>query len=194
MELTMIKDLALKNRSFRKFHNDKKVSIENLTELIDIARVTPSSKNRQPLKYVLVTKDNDVDFVFNQLRWAWYLKDWDGPAKDEQPPCYIIMCCDTDLNDKALIDSGISAQTILLAAVENQLGGCIIRTVNRYAIAKHFNLPPNLEIVQVIAIGVPNQKVELTDISEKGSVEYFEDEAGTHFVPKRKLDELIIIP
>jgi len=194
MELTMIKDLVLKNRSYRKFHNDINVSVESLTELVDIARVTPSSKNRQPLKYVLVTKENDVDFVFNQLRWAWYLKDWDGPTKEEQPPSYIIMCCDTNLNDKALIDSGISAQTILLAAVEKQLGGCIIRTVNRYAIAKHFNLPANYEIVQVIAIGVPNQKIELTDINKSGSIEYFEDKDGTHFVPKRKLDELIIIP
>lgn len=190
----MIKDLALKNRSYRKFHKDKKISISTLTEFVDIARVTPSSKNRQPLKYLLVTKDDDLDFVYGQLKWAWYLKDWDGPAIDEQPPSYIIMCCDTDLNDKAMIDVGIAAQTILLAAVEKKLGGCIIRTVNRYAISKHFNLPANLDIVQVIAIGYPNQKVELTDIDESGSVEYFEDNEGTHFVPKRKLEDLIIIP
>lgn len=190
----MIKDLVLKNRSFRKYHYDKKVSIDTLTKLVDLARTTPSSKNRQPLKYVLVTKDYDVDLVFSKLRWAWYLKDWNGPSAEEQPPSYIIMCCDTDLNDKAMIDTGIASQTILLGAVEENLGGCIIRTVDRYAISSHFNLPENLEIIQVIAIGYPNQKVELTDIDDSGSINYFEDDEGTHFVPKRKLEDLIIIP
>ncbi len=190
----MIKDLVLKNRSYRKFHNDKKVSVDTLKEFIDIARTTPSSKNRQPLKYILVTNYEDNEFVFSQLKWAWYLKDWDGPSKDEQPPSYIIMCIDTNLNDNAMIDAGIAAQTILLGAVENQLGGCIIRTVNRYAISKYFNLSENLEIVQVLAIGYPNQEIELTDVKDDESINYFEDLNGKHFVPKRKLEDLIIIP
>ncbi len=190
----MIKDLVLKNRSYRKFHNDKKVSIQELSNLIELARLTPSSKNQQPLKYVLATKEHDTNFVFSQLKWAWYLKDWDGPSEDEKPPAYIIMCIDTNLNENAMIDAGISAQTILLGAVENQLGGCIIRTVNRYAISKYFNLPPNIEIIQVIAIGHPNQDVEITDIDSTGSINYFENNVGVHFVPKRKLEDILIIP
>ncbi len=188
----MIKDLVQQNRSYRKFHNDKKVTHAQLLNLVDLARITPSSKNRQPLKYILITEDNDVDFVFSQLKWAWYLKKWDGPTKNEQPPSYIIMCIDKDLNDKALIDSGISAQTILLGATEEKLGGCILRTVNRYAISKHFNLPSNIEVVQVIAIGYPNQEVELTKLDKNGSIVYYENNDGIHYVPKRKLEDIII--
>lgn len=190
----MIKKLALLNRSYRKYINNVKINLETLTDLIEAARIAPSSKNQQPLKYILLTKENDTNFVFKHLRWAWYLKDWDGPAENERPPAYIIMCCDTDLNDQALIDAGISAQTILLSAVEKGLGGCIIRTVNRYAIAKYFNLPSNLDIIQVLAIGVPDQKVELTTPDENGSIEYYEDKDGIHYVPKRKLEDIIIIP
>ncbi len=188
----MIKDLVLKNRSYRKFHNNRKISEDTLMELVDLARTTPSSKNLQPLKYLLVTDNGDVDFLYGQLNWAWYLKDWEGPKENERPPAYIIMCIDTNLNEKALIDAGISAQTILLGAAEKGLGGCIIRTVNGYAVSKQFNLPSNIEVVQVIALGYPNQEIILTDIDETGSVKYHEDKMGNHVVPKRKLDDIII--
>lgn len=188
----MIKDLILKNRSYRKFQNNRKIEYGTLKELVDLARTTPSSKNLQPLRYILVTEENDVDFVFSQLKWAWYLKNWEGPTEMERPPAYIIMCIDTEVNKKALIDVGISSQSILLGATELGLGGCIIRTVNGYRVSRHFDLPSNIEIVQVIALGYPDQNIQLTEISDNESIEYFEDENGTHFVPKRKLDDIIL--
>lgn len=188
----MIKNLVKSNRSYRKFINSQKVSEQQLIELVDLARVTPSSKNLQPLRYLLVTDEKDSNFVFKQLKWAWYLKNWSGPYEDEQPPSYIVVCIDTDINDKADIDSGIAAQTILLGAVESGLGGCIIRTVNGYAIKKHFNLPESIEVVMVLAIGYPDQKIILEEIDNDDSVEYYENDEGTHFVPKRKLNDILL--
>lgn len=186
----MLRDLIKKNRSYRKFHADIPVSMDELKSLIDLARITPSSKNRQPLKYILVTDPKDTAHVFNQLKWAKHLKDWDGPSENERPPSYIIMMQDNTLNDlPALIDAGISAQSILLGAVEKGLGGCIIRSVNRERIAKYFKLEQNLEIIQVIAIGKPNQKISLVEVSENKTA-YFE-ENSVHHVPKRNLDDLI---
>lgn len=190
----MIKDLVLLNRSYRKYHNDKKVSVKQLTDLIDLARTTPSSKNRQPLKYILVTNNDDVDFVESHLKWAKFLVDWNGPEKSEQPPAYIIMLIDKNINEQADIDAGIAAQTILLGAVEKQLAGCILRSVNRFALSKYFNLSSNLEIVQVMAIGNPNQNIKLTSPDAEGSVNYYEGNDGTHYVPKRKLEDIIITP
>lgn len=190
----MIKDLVLLNRSYRKYHSNKKVTIEQLTQLVDLARLTPSSKNRQPLKYLLVTNEDDVNLVESHLKWAKFLVDWDGPEKSEQPPAYIIMLIDKKLNEQALIDAGIAAQTILLGAVEKKLGGCILRSVNRFALSKHFSLSSNLEIVQVIAIGYPNQKIILTSPDAEGCVNYYEGDDNIHYVPKRKLDDIIITP
>jgi len=187
----MLKDLVLKNRSYRKFHADKKVSENTLKELLEMARLTPSSKNRQPLKYLLLTEQKDTDFVFQQLKWAWYLKDWTGPSVDERPSAYIIMLLDTGLNDHAEIDAGIAAQTILLGAVEKEMGGCIIRTVNHYEVSRNYNLGEELKIILVIALGFPKQKVQLTTLQDKQNIEYYEKE-GIHFVPKRSLEELIV--
>lgn len=50
----MIRELALKNRSYRRFYGEKKIDEKTLRELVDIARNTPSAANRQPLQYRLV--------------------------------------------------------------------------------------------------------------------------------------------
>lgn len=187
----MLKNLVLKNRSYRKFKKSNKVSRELLMELIDLARFAPSSKNRQSLKYILLTDREETDFVFKQLKWAWFVRDWDGPAPNERPPAYIIMLLDKQLNERADFDAGIAAQTMLLGAVEKGLGGCIIRTVNRYEVAKYYQLPEHLEVILVLALGEPKQTVKLETEDKAGNMAYWMDEAGTHHVPKRKLDDLI---
>jgi len=188
----MLKDLIIKNRSYRKFNSQRKIEKSELLELIDLARVTASSKNKQPLKYKLVSDAEEVDFVFEQLNWAWYLKDWKGPVESERPVAFIIVFLDKSINDNAFIDVGIASQTILLGAVEKGLGGCIVRTVNRYKMDKHFNFPENLDLVQVIALGEPLQNVEIVNVNESGDIEYFENENKDHFVPKRSLSEIVI--
>jgi len=187
-------DLVTRNRSYRKFRFEKKVKLEQLTDLVALARLTPSSKNRQPLKYVLVTAEKDCRFVFQQLKWAWFLKDWAGPSLSEQPPAYIVVAVDKNLNEQADIDAGIVSQTMLLGATEMGLGGCIIRTVNRYELKKHFQLPDFYDIILVIALGYPDQAIQIEPVSEKGETAYYETPDGVHVVPKRALEDLIIIP
>jgi nitroreductase len=188
----MLKDLILQNRSYRKFNSKRKVERDEVLELVDLARITASSKNKQALKYKIICDAEELDFVFDQLNWAWYLKDWKGPEKNERPAAYLFVFLDKDLNDNAFIDVGIASQTILLGAVEKGLGGCIIRTVNRYQINSHFNFPENLDLVQVIALGEPSQKVEIVGVDKSGDIKYFENSEKTHFVPKRSLSEILI--
>ncbi len=187
----MLKNLVLKNRSYRKFKQSHTLSRELLLELIDLARLAPSSKNRQPLKYILATDKADADFVFEQLKWAWFIRDWDGPVPEERPPAYIIMLLDKKLNERADFDAGIAAQTMLLGAAEKGLGGCIIRTVNQYEVARYYQLPENLEVILVLALGEAAQTVKLETEDKAGNMAYWMDEDGTHHVPKRNLKDLI---
>ena len=184
-------DLVKANRSYRKFDESFLVHREELVQLVEISRFTPSSKNRQPLKYLIVTHPDEVAFVFKHLKWAWFLRQWEGPAPGERPPSYIIMLLDKSLNDRADFDAGISAQTILLGATSKGLGGCIIRTVNRYELGKYFNLGEQFEILLVMAIGKPSQEIVIENDDLMGNMEYWSDEQGRHHVPKRKLDDLL---
>ena len=92
-----LKDLVLKNRSYRRFYQDKKLSVETLTELIDCARVTPSTVNSQALKFKPVADDETNAQVFECLNWAGLLKDWPGPEEGERPSGYIVVLCDLAL-------------------------------------------------------------------------------------------------
>src|SRR5665648_1274072 len=81
----MIKDLIRKNRTYRRFYEDVPVNRKTLEELVDLARLSASASNRQPLKYILSCGKNKNEIIFNTLAWAGYLKDWPGPIEGERP-------------------------------------------------------------------------------------------------------------
>ncbi len=188
----MVKDIVLKNRSYRRFYGDSKIERSVLVELIDLARLSPSGRNLQPLKYFIVN-DNDTNAkVFSTLSWAGYLKDWDGPEESERPMAYIVMMVDKNLTSGTpAIDEGIACQSILLGAVEKGLGGCIIQSVKRAELAKMLDIPESLEIALVIALGKPKEEVRIVDI-QNDDIKYYRDENGVHYVPKRRMDDIII--
>ena len=188
----MLDDLVLKNRSYRRFDSKVSVSETTVEQIVGLARVCPSSRNQQALKFVAVTKPDHCDGLFPNLGWAGYLKDWDGPESDERPTAYIVILGDTLLGSKFEIDLGICAQTILLGASERNLGGCMIGTIRRDAVRSLFQIAEHLEILLVIALGKPVEKVIVEQVSE-GNIRYWRDTDLTHHVPKRSLDEILII-
>ncbi|MHC4582442.1 MAG: nitroreductase family protein [Planctomycetota bacterium] len=188
----MIRDLIIKNRTYRRFHQDVAIERETLRELVDLARLSASAANTQPLKYVLSYEPERNAIIFPHLGWAGYLRDWPGPAEGEKPSAYIIILGDTQLSEFADCDHGIAAQSILLGAAEKGLGGCMIGTVRRRQLGEALGIPPRYKILLVLALGKPAEKVVLEAIGPDGSIEYWRDADGVHHVPKRPLDELIL--
>ena len=188
----MIKELVLKNRSYRRFDANVLVNTQTLYDLVELARICPSAANLQPIKYYLSNSADLNDIIFSTLAWAGYLKDWAGPQQDEQPSAYIIILGDKSIKADFGIDPGIVAQTMLLGAVEKGLGGCMIASVRRQELHQALNLPDELEIVLVIALGKPVETVILEDLPADGSIRYYRDEQAVHHVPKRSLQELIV--
>jgi nitroreductase len=188
----MIRDLVLKNRSYRRFYEDVPVPLETLRELVDLARLSASAANMQPLKYVLSCDRKKNALLFEHLAWAGYLKDWPGPDEGERPSAYIIMLADTEIAKNVVCDHGIAAQSILLGAVEKGLGGCMIASVQREKLRETLNIPLRYDILLVLAIGKPRETVVIEKMGPEGSVRYWRDKEGRHHVPKRSLEEIII--
>ncbi|MDD5459822.1 MAG: nitroreductase family protein [Phycisphaerae bacterium] len=187
----MLKDLIAKNRSYRRFDNNYKIEKKTLEELISLARLSASGANLQPLKFILSCENEKNARIFEQLIWAGYLADWDGPAAKEQPAAYIIILGDTTITKTFGCDHGIAAQSILLGAVEMGLGGCMVGSIKRDKLRKKLNIPDQYEILLVIAIGKPVEKIVI-DPAKDGNIKYWRDANSIHHVPKRGLDELII--
>ena len=188
----MIKDLILKNRSYRRFHQEVPIELETLRELVDLARCSASATNRQPLKYILSCDGETNAVIFTHLAWAAYLKDWEGPAEGERPAAYIIVLGDTTITKSFGCDHGIACQTILLGATEKGLGGCMIGSVKRRELRKALEIPKHLEILLVLAIGKPMETVVIETVGQDGDIKYWRDSRKVHHVPKRSLDELIV--
>jgi len=187
----MIKDLILRNRSYRRFNENERITAQQLTEWIELARFSASGRNAQPLKYMPVFRPEDCERLFPHLGWAGYLKDWKGPELGERPSAYIIIINDTEISTNYFCDDGIAAQSILLGAVEAGYGGCMIASVNKKAVQQEFQISERYQLLMVIALGKPAEKVVLEDIRD-GDFKYWRDEQGVHHVPKRSLDELIL--
>jgi len=191
-EAYMLKDLVQASRSYRRFDHHAPVSIKILEELVELARLCPSAANRQPLRFILSTAPADNEAIFACLKWAAYLADWDGPAPAERPSAYIVMVNTAKEWEFARFDLGIMAQTMLLGATEKGLGGCMIGALNREKLRAHFSLQPEMDVSLVLALGRPVEDVRIVDVPEDGSIRYYRDDAGVHYVPKRGLAELIL--
>ncbi len=187
-----IKDLILKNRSYRRFHEDVPVRAATLKDLIELARLCPSARNAQPLRYLISCDTTKNDLIFPCLSWARDLH-WPGPRKGERPAAYIVILSDVAATNNFIgYDCGIAAQSILLGAVAQELGGCMIASIDRERLKKSLKIPSPYEIVLVIALGKPKEKVVIEPLGAAGDIKYWRDTAEVHHVPKRSMDDILL--
>jgi len=188
----MMKDLVLKNRSYRRFHQHVLIDLETLRDLVDLARLSASATNAQPLRYVLSCDPERNALVYSTLGWAGYLKDWPGPGDGERPSAYIVILEDTRLSHPVHIDHGIAAQSIMLGAAERGLGGCMIATIDKPRLRGALQIPDQYEVLLVLALGKPRETVVIEEVDADGDIRYWRDAEGVHHVPKRRLDDIIV--
>lgn len=190
-----ILDLAKKNRSYRGFNENRRISREELVSMVECARYCASSINIQPLRFHLAWEKDEVDRIQQETNWARALPQMKLPHDGMCPTAFIVV-----MQDKRIFESlqrfqkdvGIVAQTILLAAVEMGLGGCMICNFNAATLKETLGLDENLSPLMIIAIGEPMEEVVITDLEPGENHQYYRDENDVHYVPKRKLEDLIV--
>lgn len=185
----MLEELVKKNRSYRRFYQEQRISKEELLSFVDLARNTASGANKQPTRYYLSVDEPKNEEIYETLGWAGYYTDWDGPIVGERPAAYIVLVSAKEVN--AMHDEGIIAQTILLAAVEKGMGGCMLGNVDRVKLSKVLQLQENMSPKLVIALGYPKEKAYLEEINEGDDIKYYRDKTGGQHIPKICLKDLV---
>jgi nitroreductase len=188
----MLKELVLKARSYRRFKEQEPISMNDLRNLVELARLSPSSANLQPLRFLISNRLNTNKKIFPCLAWAGYLKDWNGPKEGERPAGYIIILGDTRLKKSFGCDHGIAAQSMVLGAAEKEIGACMIGSIDRELLRKVLSIEDYLDILLVIALGKPSEKVQIETCRNPEDIKYWRDDSDVHHVPKRELADLII--
>jgi nitroreductase len=152
---------VIKGRRSVRFWNDQPVDLEKIKEIINIAKWSPSSCNRQPWKFLILTKKEDID----------RLKDLTNQDFFTKAPLVIIPLANMekyadDSNSYAYIDIGIITQSLLLLLHSNKLGACCMgvqhkkqNKQNVKKFKKRFNIKDKYEPFLFIPVGKPAKDV-----------------------------------
>lgn len=197
MKQTEFSSLVRKNRSYRGFDESRSVTKGELMQMVDCARLSAASGNLQPLKYYLAWEKETAARIQPLTGWARGLPELALPHEGMRPTAFIVICQDRRIADSPARfqkDVGIAAQMILLAAAEMGLGGCMIGSFEAAALSQALHLDEYLAPQLVVAVGKPAEQVVLTEIAEGGSTAYYRDENDVHYVPKRRLEDILITP
>lgn len=186
--LQLVKDA----RTCRRFDEAAGLPQGALPWLVDCVRCSPSAKNQQALRFAAVSSPEARAALFPALRWAGALPDWNEPEPGERPAGYLVMCAPKDAGPTVRIDMGIAGQTVQLAATSRGLAACMFLSFDPHVIAPIIDLPDDLAIVLVIALGKPVEIRRLTDVPANGCLNYWRDSDGVHYVPKRALKDILI--
>lgn len=194
MEFNDLKNLMMSDRTVRRFRESEHIPVETLEKVVELVRYCPSGRNAQPLRYVIVTSEDDKEKVYPLLKWAGYFSDWDGPEKGERPAAYIIQCLDTKYGNNCLCDDGLQLEAMTLGLRTLGIAGCIIKAFDTIKLHEELRVGERYLPRYVLAVGYPAENVELEDMdgSEDADFKYYRTPDGTHHVPKRPLSELIL--
>ena len=174
----MLMELLQKNRSYRSYDEACRVSRAQLESLIDCTRYVASSVNIQPLKYFAANEPEMVSQIQPLTHWAGKLSQLHLPREGHRPTAFIVICQDFSIHSSPTMfqrDVGIAAQTILLAAVEQGLRGCMIGSFEKDPLRQVLGLPVQLEPMLVPAIGRPDETAVPTQVVVAGSTGYYRD-------------------
>ena len=140
-------------RSVRNYSATKKLTPEQIAEVIEYWLYAPSAHNQQARKYYIITKQEDLDFLWNLMeRW-----------KMIPTASWVILACfdENNIRSKEFIEQDMwaSIENIRLAAHEKWYWMVRVWTYPHeepvIGIKKHFNLEENIIPFAILPIGIP---------------------------------------
>lgn len=180
--------LLLKNRSHRGYDTGFIVREDQLRSIVEVNTKIPSARNRQALRFRPVLSD-EAPKVLARIRLGGALPELRLPLPGTEPNAFIIVCSTVAEDRYVDMDLGISVQSMLLRAAEMGLNGICIGAFDKEKIRQDFGL--EFEPLLILAIGRGIERIELVEIGADDDRAYYRRD-GTHYVPKVRLDDLLI--
>lgn len=152
--------LAKARQSDRAYDTTRSVEAEKLERILEAARLAPSACNAQPWRFVVIT-DSDLSEKVGKAAAGLGMNKFAATA-----PVHILIVEESanftsmlggKVKDKhfPLIDIGIAAAHISLAAEDEGLGSCILGWFDEKEIKKLTGIPSSKRLLLDITIGYP---------------------------------------
>ena len=183
-------------RSVRIF-KDAPVSYAILEKCVDAARLAPTAMNSQLCEYVIVDDKKLLSEVLDSVAmWGGVSKPESGWTAEKKPTAYIVVLINLELESErgcgrfnTFLDIGLAMENIVLVAMEQGVGTCIMTGIDKNRVGEIINAPSKYEVVAMLALGYPDEKFVLEIAAD--SVKRWVDEKGVRHIPKRKLEDVI---
>ncbi|MDD7072587.1 MAG: nitroreductase family protein [Candidatus Egerieousia sp.] len=182
--------LLIRNRSCRGYDSNYIVSKEELLKIVEVNTKIASARNQQVLRFRLVY-GTEAKEVTKAIKLGGALPELNLPLPGTEPNAYIIICTEEPKGKWVDIDLGISAQSMLLKAVDLGLNGICIAAFNKEKICALVNGSRQMEPLLILAIGKSIERFQLLPIGQDDEHNYFRKN-GVHFVPKVRIEDLLI--
>jgi nitroreductase len=189
-------DVVVKRRSIRRF-KEKAVPYAALEKCIDAARLAPSAMNCQLCEYLIVDDKELLPRVLNAVAyWSGVPRPKWGWSTQSRPQVYIVSLINNFLAEElgaggrnVDFDAALAMENIVLVALEQGLGSCVITGINKDRLRQALNIPQKYKIAMLLALGYPDES-PLVEVAE-GSIKRWQDESGVRHIPKRRLADIM---
>ena len=152
--------LAISRQSDRAYNKERDVEPEKLERILEAARMAPSACNAQPWKFVVVT-DKKLTKVMGEAAAGLGMNKFakDAPVHilivEESANITSILGGKIKSKHFPLIDIGIAAAHIVLAAESEGLGSCILGWFDEKEMKRLVQIPSSKRLLLDITIGYP---------------------------------------
>lgn len=141
-------------RSIRKY-SSKPVEDEKLLKILEAARLSPSAKNRQEWKFIVVKNSQIREKLTEAIG---------QPFVGEAP--IILVCCGTDPNSimkcgqpRYTVDLSIATAYMILEAYEQGLGTCWLGSFDENMVKEVLSIPEEVRVVAITPLGYPDESL-----------------------------------
>ncbi len=139
-------------RSIRKYSN-KSVEEEKLLKVLEAARLSPSARNRQEWKFIVVRDDKTREELTEAIG---------QPFVGEAP--IILVCCGTESEGvmrggqpRYTVDLSIATAYMILEAYEQGLGTCWLGSYDEGKVKEVLDIPEGVRVVSITPLGYPDE-------------------------------------
>ena len=166
--------LVMSRQSDRAYDKEHSVEPEKLERILEAARLAPSACNAQPWKFVVVTDrelSRKVGKAAAGLGMNKFAKDAPVHILIVEESANITSLLGGKVKDKhfPLIDVGIAASHIVLAAESEGLGSCILGWFDEKEIKQLTGIPASKRLLLDIIVGFPlkEKRKKIRKVKEK---------------------------
>ncbi|MFH1662371.1 MAG: nitroreductase family protein [Chloroflexota bacterium] len=183
-------------RSIREF-KEVPVAYEILESCVDAARLAPTAMNCQLCEYVIVDDEKLLPQVLDAVTfWSGVPRPERGWSPGRRPKAYIVALINAELEAEigagrtnTHYDVGLAMENMVLVALEQGLGSCVITGIDRGRLRQVLNIADKYEIAVLLALGYPDENPVVEVATD--SIKRWVDKKGVRHIPKRKLKDII---